>query len=120
MADETQNENIADIVSTLVVLDRGRFVIEVGREFQELIDSIIETNKPGTISIKLKVAPSGWKKGTGRPNQFDFQPEVSIAKPRNEAGKTIFFVTDDNKLTRDDPDQIDMFEEREAKTNARR
>jgi len=119
---EKDDQKVADIISTIVVLDRGRFVVECGRELQELTDAIVETNKAGEIIIKLKVSPSGWKKGTGKPNQFDFQPEVAIKKPHHDAGKTIFYVTDDNKLTREDPEQTEMFaeQEREANTNGRR
>ncbi len=114
------DEKVADILQTIVVLDRGRFVIECGHELQELTDAIVETNKAGSLTITLKVSPSGWKKGTGKPNQFDFQPEVKISKPHHDAGKTIFFVTDDNKLTREDPDQAEMFAEQERETNGRR
>ncbi len=102
----------ADIVQTLCVLNKGRFIIEAGSQLQELTDAIVDTNKAGELTIKLKVSPSGWKHG--RPNQFDFQPDVSIKKPRTDVGKTIFFVTQDNKLTREDPDQAEMFDERET------
>jgi hypothetical protein len=101
----------ADIIGTLVVLNRGNFVIECGREFQELADAIINTNKKGELTIKLTVTPSGWKEGTGRPNQVDVAPEISIKKPRHDQGKSIFFITEDNMLTRDDPDQDELFKE---------
>ena len=117
MKEETKQ---ADIIQTMCVLDRGRFIIECGRELQELTGAIVDTNKAGELTIKLKVTPSGWNKATGKPNQFDFQPEVVIKKPRTDAGKTIFFVTEDNTLTRDDPDQMDMFESKEETKNARR
>ncbi len=108
-----QEVRSADIIATLVVLNRGNFVIDCGREFQELTDAIIETNKAGELTIKLKVVPSGWKKGTGRANQVDVAPEISIKKPHHDQSKSIFFVTDDNRLTRDDPDQESLFGEKE-------
>ena len=48
------NSRVADIVGTLVVLNRGNFVIDAGREFQEVVDGIIATNKPGELVIKLR------------------------------------------------------------------
>ncbi len=111
--------DVADVVSTLIVLDRGRFIVDAGREFQQLTDAIVETNKPGTLTITIEVSPSGWKEGTARPTQFDLKPKVKIKKPQHEAGKTIFFVTDDNRLTREDPDQEQMFAEQEKETNGR-
>lgn len=115
--EETLAENTADIIGTLVVLGRGNFVIDCGREFKELTDAIVETNKGGDITIKLKVTPSGWKKGTGRTNQVDIAPEVSIKKPQHEQGKSIFFVTEDNKLTREDPEQDELFSVKETNGN---
>lgn len=113
-------ERTADILQTIVVLDRGRFVVECSREFQQLADAIVETNKPGMLTITIEVSPSGWKEGTARPTQFDLKPKVKIKKPQHEAGKTIFFVTDDNKLTREDPDQEQMFAEPEKELHERR
>ena len=42
---EQDDSRVADVIGTLVVLNRGNFVIECGREFQELTDAIIATNK---------------------------------------------------------------------------
>lgn len=118
--DKTEASRVADIVSTLVVLNRGNFVIDAGREFQEVVDGIIATNKPGELNIKLKIVPSGWKKGTGRTNQVDVQPEITTKIPKHDQGKSIFFVTEENKLTRDDPDQEEMdFDEKEQNGNRR-
>jgi hypothetical protein len=100
---------VADLIGTLVVLNRGNFVIDAGREFQELTDAIAATNKPGELTIKLKVTPSGWKKGTGTVNQVDIEPQIKVAAPQPDMAKSIFFLTPDNKLTRDDPEQETMF-----------
>ena len=54
------NSRVADIVGTLVVLNRDNFVIDAGREFQEVVDGIIAINKPGELIIKLKLKPSEW------------------------------------------------------------
>lgn len=114
---EVQNNvddpRVADILNTLIVLNRGNFVIEAGREFQELNDAIMATNKPGKLVITLTVAPCGWNKGTMRVNQVEVNPAFEIKKPQHDQAKSTFFVTDDNKLTRDDPDQEKLFEGRQ-------
>lgn len=106
----------ADIISTLVVLNRGNFVIECGRELQELTDAIVDTGKKGELVIKLAVNPCGLK--DGRVNQFEIRPDISINKPKHDQGKSIFFVTSDNKLVRDDPNQME-FEAMERGVNGR-
>ncbi len=111
-----ERSEVADIIQTLVVMSRGKFVVEAGVEFQALADAIVDTGKKGSITIKLEVTPSGLK--NGRVNQFEIRPDVSIQKPKHDAGKSIFFVTEDNRLVRDDPDQMDM--QFEGESNARR
>lgn len=107
---KAEEPRTADILKTLVVLERGNFVIECGREFQELNDAIVATNKPGKLVITLTVTPSGWSKRTNRPNQVDVNPQFEIKKPQPERAKSIFYVTEDNRLTRDDPEQEALFE----------
>jgi NAD(P)H-hydrate repair Nnr-like enzyme with NAD(P)H-hydrate epimerase domain len=104
-----EQRDAADFLGTLVVLNRGKTVIDASRELQEVINAIISTNKKGSITIKLDISPSGWKEGTGRANQVDIDPEITSKIPRHNQGKSIFFVTDDNKLTRDDPEQEALF-----------
>lgn len=106
--DERPDDQVADIVSTLVVLNRGNFIIDAGRELKELTDAIKQTNAKGKITITLDLTPSGWKED-GRCNQVDIKPKIGLTKPKPEQGKSIFFLTEDNKLVRDDPDQEKMF-----------
>lgn len=111
MAKAKEEKKVADILGMLVVLDRGNFVINAGREFQELTEAVKAANKKGVINIKLEVTPSGWKESTGACNQVEVRPNIVLTKPKREHGKSIFFVTDDNTLTRDDPDQTEIFNE---------
>lgn len=83
--------------------------MNAGREFQEVVDGITATNKPGELIIKLKISPSGWDTDTSRPNQVDVNPEIIAKVPKRDPNKSIFFITEDNKLTREDPDQEKMF-----------
>ena len=109
---ETQQDDsrVADVIGTLVVLNRGNFVIECGREFQELTDAIIATNKPGKLVITLTIEPSGFDRASGKTNQVDIHPEFAVKKPQHDQAKSIFFVADGNKLTRTDPNQETLFE----------
>lgn len=115
---EQQPQNVADIIGTLVVLSRGNFVIDAGRELHELTEAIKDTGKKGVLTIKLEVTPSGLRKGVV--NQVEIRPDISISKPKPDQGKSIFFITEDHKLTREDPDQMEMDLEMERETNGRR
>ncbi len=80
---------------------------------QEVVNGIVASNKPGELVIKLKIKPSGWDKDTRRVVQVDIEPTISTKCPKNDQGKSIFFLTDENKLTRDELDRQPLFEGRE-------
>lgn len=106
--ERVNQSEVADILGTLAELDRGNFAINCGRKWQELNRAIMDVRGKGTLTIKLKVTPAGFSKETGQVNQFEIQPEIHIDKPEHPLRKSLFFVTEDAKLTRDDPDQSDF------------
>lgn len=106
-------EQAADVISILATLSRGNFIVEAGRKCWELTEAIVDVRAKGKLVITLDIEPGGFAKD-GRVNQFVIRPEVKITKPEHPQGKSIFFVTPDNKLTRNDPDQEELgFEEKE-------
>lgn len=113
MKKKDQSDEVQDILGTLVVLNRGNFVVDAGREFQTLTDAIkaLSGKKGGSLTIKLDVIPSGWSESDGRCNQVEIKAKISSTLPKKEQGKSIFFLTDTGKLTRDDPGQEEMFKE---------
>lgn len=104
-----KKEVAADIIGTLAEMDRGRFAIECGRELGELTTAVRNTAKKGSIVIRLEVTPGGLK--DGRVHQVEVRPIVSVIRPKNDTKSTIFFITDDARLVREDPDQMEMFDD---------
>ena len=105
----------ADILGTLAVLNRGNLIIDAGRDMLDVVNGIVATNKPGELTIKLKIKPSGWDKDTSRPIQVDIEPEISVKVPKHDQGKSIFFLTEENRLTRDELERSALFERDERK-----
>jgi len=110
---QTQQRDAADFLGTLVVLNRGKTVIDCSRELQTVLDAVVETRKKGSLTIKLVVTPEGFDRETGRTNQVDIDPSIESKVPRHDQTPSVFFVTEDNKLTRDDPAQEALFKETE-------
>jgi len=108
-----QTAEAADILGTLAVLNRGNLIIDAGRDMQDVVNGIVATNKPGELKITLKIKPSGWDKDTSKPIQVDIEPEISTKIPKHDQGKSIFFLTEENQLTRDELDRQPLFEGRE-------
>ena len=105
----------ADILGTLAVLNRGNLIIDAGRDMQDVVNGIVATNKPGELTIKLKIKPSGWDKDTSRPIQVDIEPEIIVKVPKHDQGKSIFVLTEENRLTRDELERSPLFERDERK-----
>ena len=115
-------EQAANIIDILASLGRGHFIVDAGRKCWELTEAIVDVRAKGKLVITLDIEPGGFAKD-GRVNQFVIRPEVKITKPEHPQGKSIFFVTPDNKLTRNDPDQEELefsSSEKEGDTNGRR
>lgn len=113
MKQEVKQKTIAeaaDILGTLAVLNRGNLIIDAGRDMQQVIDGIVASNKTGEITIKLKIKPSGWDKDTRKVTQVDIEPHIACKVPKHDQGKSIFFLTDENRLTRDELDRQPLFE----------
>ena len=102
----------ADILTVLAELNRGKFLIECGRQLQDCTDAVVRTGKKGKLSIVLDIEVAGLSK-YGRVNQLDISPAVTLKEPQPSQGTSIFFVTEENHLTRMDPDQTEMFAEQE-------
>ena len=109
-ATQQQREASTDFVQTLVVLNRGKTLIDASRELQAVLDAVIETRKKGSLTIKFDITPKGFDRDTGRTNQVDIDPSISSKIPRHDQTPSVFFVKEDNTLTRDDPAQTALFE----------
>ncbi len=105
---EQNDSEISDILSTLAELDRGNFAINAGRKYLELTRAIQDVRGSGTLTIKLKVKPVGISQATGKVNQFEIKPEISIDKPEHPLRPSLFFVSEDGRTTRDDPEQENL------------
>ena len=83
---------------------RGELISEADDQFGELMEAVKRTGGKGDLTIKLpfKVNEAG---------QIECVPTVSCKKPRKPLGTGIYYVTDEGRLTRQDPSQDDLFDE---------
>lgn len=83
---------------------RGELLAEADEQLSELVEAVQRTGGKGELTIKLpfKVNEAG---------QIECVPSVACKKPRRAMGRGIYFATDEGRLTRRDPAQVDMFED---------
>jgi len=87
---------------------RGELLETGDQKLTELVEAIRETGNGGSLSLKvsIKVNKSG---------QLEIVPDITIKKPTRSMGTGIYFATDDGRLTRRDPNQMDFEDELERR-----
>lgn len=75
---------------------------ELSHELAALVSAVQETQKPGTLTLTMKVAPN--KDGV----TMTVTDKVVAKIPENDRGAAIFFVQGDGNLVRRDPRQLEM------------
>lgn len=103
--------NQTSLVATLGDMNKGKDLQGIDAQYAELLESIKRNGGKGFITVKVGVAFM-----TSLDNdaaQLAMSTECKITKPRAKSIPAVFFVDDRNTVTREDPNQLKLFEERE-------
>lgn len=76
---------------------------ELSDKLQELVAAVAEENKGGTLTLKIVVKPTS--AGNGALTVTD---EIKVAPPKQTKSGSIFFVSPENNLVREDPRQTKL------------
>lgn len=87
---------------------KGKVVDLATAKMAELVAKVEETGQPGSLTLKLSVST---KKGAD--GQIVIAPSLKVSLPDDPLSDAIFYVDADGGLTRNDPDQREMFGETE-------
>jgi hypothetical protein len=92
--------------ATFLVADhnKGRTHDELSKLLAELTAAVLDTKKAGTLTLKLKVAPS--------PNveaMVVVTDDVTVTKPQHDRPASMFYASKTGQLSKDHPDQQTMF-----------
>ncbi|MBW4982521.1 hypothetical protein KZZ07_08210 [Mameliella sp. CS4] len=90
---------------------RGELLREVDARLLEVLEAIQETGNSGEITLKLPLK-------VNKAGQIECVPQVTAKKPRRELGAGIYFLSDDARLSRRDPNQGDWLDEVESRRDA--
>lgn len=100
---------MTDFVNLLVEMRGGQVAIDLNKKFDEILQAVLETGGKGELTVKLTVKPSKMGMG-GAVIEVEMEHDTKLKRPELKVGRSVFFVTKDGKLTRDDPAQTAMFE----------
>lgn len=83
----------------------GDLYDEATAALAELVAAVLETRKSGTLTLSLTITPNG-------ENSVRLAGDLKAKPPKLPRGESLFFVTNGDTLTRDNPRQEDMFRPR--------
>lgn len=108
---------MTDLFQILMDMRSGAVASDVNAKFSDVLKGVIETGGKGELTIKLSIKPSKMGMG-GAVVEVEMEHDTKLKVPELQIGKSVFFVTAEGDLTRDDPAQTAMFtveEKKEAK-----
>lgn len=90
---------------------RGELLAEGDAKLSELVEAIAIHQGSGSLTLKLSFK-------TNKAGQIEIVPDMTVKKPARALGTGIYFASDDNRLTRRDPNQMDIEDEIERRRGA--
>lgn len=90
---------------------RGELLDDCNQKLDELMEALSTTGKNGSLTLKFDFKHN-------KAGQLEVTPAASIKKPVKEVMPGIYFVSDDSRLTRRDPRQMDIEDEIERRRSA--
>jgi hypothetical protein len=88
----------------LAQLDGGRVVSAAADKYPLLIEAVHGTGKKGRLCVELTVVPAE----SGEVRTVGVQCKITTRLPEKDVRETLFFVTEDMRLQRDDPAQLEL------------
>ena len=88
-------------MDTLRHIEGGVLLEELAEAQRELIQAIGHTNKKGELTVKFTYTPEGH-------GQVSIEADIELKAPQLARGRSIFFVTPEANLERNDPRQTEL------------
>lgn len=86
-------------------LRNGSSLLELSEKLDSLVTAIRETGKAGKITLTLKLSPMGDSTDI---HQMLITEEIKVEKPEKGRAASLFFVRNDNVLSRNDERQPEL------------
>jgi hypothetical protein len=99
VSDSPDNRPIRPFADWLREQRKGNLASELGEALNHLADKVLELEKPGEITIKLKLAPHG--------EMIAVHDSMTLKVPEPDKPPSLYFVSEGN-LIRTNPRQPDL------------
>lgn len=99
-----------DLLEAILAMCNGQVAADLNNKFNEVLHAVLDNAGKGELTIKFTIQPSRRAIG-GAVIEVEARHECKLKKPELQIGRGVFFVSPTGKLTRDNPDQAEMFGE---------
>lgn len=107
---EQKQRKLQDFTGILAAIRNGNALIHLGEKLTDVTDGVIETGKPGALTVKLTIKPGKRNNRSGKIEDTHIFLDVKAAIPEHEDNLDgVFFVHRDGTLSRNDERQSDLF-----------
>lgn len=97
---------VKPIYQTLAEIRGGDLVDELTQELRCLVQDVLATGKPGSLTLRLSVKNASKGSGTA----LLIEDDVKVKPPKPDKGTTFLFATESGELQRNDPRQPRLVE----------
>lgn len=105
MSDGETSEEVrsyaTEVIEALSEQRSGTLLYDLGEAMADVIATVRQTGKPGSLTLKLSVRPA--QKGGGA--YLNISDEIKVTKPKPETAETLMYAHEDGRLSRRDPRQ---------------
>lgn len=114
MADE-KTVDTADVLDLIGSIDGGTLYAILQDDLDEIVQALRKRKAEGVAAPKAKMTITLAFKFDGK--MVDITPDVTTKLPRPVNGRGVFWVTNDNKLSPQDPQQLELGVVRDVATD---
>jgi hypothetical protein len=107
--DATREDAPDSFAAFLCQTNKGRTERELSEAMQRLVAAVQETGKAGTLTLRIDIKPQANTDGV-----VTVTDRVTVKAPQLERPNSIFFITKNAGLSRNDPNQRSIFDTEET------
>lgn len=108
MGPDTAAAHVRPFADVLSEVNRGVIADEAATELAKLVSAVQQTGKKGTLKVLIEVAPV-----KGNDTIVQVSGAVDVRAPRPASPTSFFYPDDDGNLSRNDPNALPLFPERD-------
>lgn len=98
------NNQDLNFLQFLQTFRRGELIDDCNQKLNELMEALSTSDKGGSLTLKFDFKHN-------KAGQLEITPNATIKKPIKNVPPGVYFISDDTRLTRRDPRQMDIEDE---------